>query len=195
MAGLARLPKPAPALRRTRRPFTPQEFLDLDDAAGWEMLDDGTLEERPMSVKSGWVTNRVVFTLMAAPGTQTRGVVISDTGLQIFPDRPSRIPRADCGFISFHRLDGGEDDGFLRRVPELLVEVVSPGDRFERLEGKVAEYLAAGVSTVWVVRPLTRSVDVCRSDGTVIHLAGSDVIGGDSFLPDFRTPVSAFFPE
>jgi Uma2 family endonuclease len=158
------------------------------------MLDDGTLEERPMSVNSDWVTNNVIGQLWSFVAPRQLGVVLGQTGLQIFPGRPRRIPRADTGFISAARIAASGDDGYLRVVPELLVEVVSPGDRFERLEAKVAEYLAVGVGTVWVVRPLTRSVDVYRADGTMTHLAGDTVITGDDFLPGFAVPIAAFFP-
>jgi Uma2 family endonuclease len=112
--------------------------------------------------------------------------------MQVFPDRPRRIPRADSGFISRDRLPSPER-GYLHVVPEILVEVVSPHDTVEELDAKVREYLGVGAELVWVAKPDSRSVEVYRRDGTRAYLSQDDELTGEHVLPEFRVPVSQLF--
>lgn len=48
-------------------------------------------------------------------------------------------------------------------VPDLAVEVLSPNDTFGGVRERVAEYLAAGVETVWLLYPLTQEGEVCTN--------------------------------
>ena len=195
MPGMATFapPRPSAPLRRTICTYTPEEFLAMEDGVAYEMFEDGTLQERDMSVKSESVAYAVGSELRQFVTPRQLGVVLGQSGLQIFKDRPRRIPRPDTGFISKGRLPGGAGDGHLQTVPELLVEVVSKRDEFEAVEAKIEEYLAAGVSVVWLVKPRSKTVDVWRADGSVTHLKGDDEITGDDFLPGFAVKVSAFF--
>jgi Uma2 family endonuclease len=53
-----------------------------------------------------------------------------------------------------------EKDGFIRSTPELIVEVLSPGNsRRERAE-KLADYQSFGVPEVWVVSPEALTFEV-----------------------------------
>ena len=50
-----------------------------------------------------------------------------------------------------------EEDGFVHSAPQLVAEVLSPG---ENLAQKLADYASLGVPEVWVVSPETRTVEV-----------------------------------
>lgn len=47
-------------------------------------------------------------------------------------------------------------DQVIREAPLLCIEVLSPEDRFGRVEEKVVDYLRMGVPTVWVIDPVER---------------------------------------
>ena len=168
----------------------------MEDAVAYEMLEDGTLQERNMGMKADEVAGCVNHALFAHVYDNHLGVLfLAGTGMQIFPDRPRRIPKPDVGFISKARLPGGEAvEGHLQAVPELLVEVVSKNDTVQEVEAKVAEYLAVGVSLVWVVKPDSRAVEVWRADGSFTRLTANDTITGEDVLPGFSAPVRSFFP-
>lgn len=66
--------------------------------------------------------------------------------------------------------------------PLLCIEVLSPEDSFSSLRTRVRDYLAMGVSEVWVVDPKTRTVTVSRGALTEEHATGAVTVPG--------TPVS-----
>jgi Uma2 family endonuclease len=184
-----------PARLHRRRTYTPEQFLEMEDAVAYEMLDDGTLQERTMGMESDAIAGQFVRLLGNEVYPRKLGVVLgASTGLQIQPERPRRIPRADAGFVSADRLPGGKPElGHLHAVPNLLIEVISPGDKLDAIELKVQEYLSAGVDIVWVVRPRSRTIEIWRRDGTFSRLAGDDEISGEDAVPGFRARVSEFF--
>ncbi|MFN0096046.1 MAG: Uma2 family endonuclease [Dehalococcoidia bacterium] len=188
-------PRPAPPPKRTRRSYTPEEFLRLEDPIRWEMLDDGTLQERNMGMRSDEVSGAAIELLRGFVYPRKLGVVFGGgTGLQIFAGRPLRVPRADAGFISANRLPGGGAfEGHLQAVPDLLVEVVSPRDTVQDVENKVKEYLSAGVRLVWVLKPHAETLDVYRSDGTFARLTAQDTLSGGDVLPGFEVTVARLF--
>ena len=188
--------RPARTRARPRaRTYTPEEFEALEDSVAYELRADGTLEERCMSWKSETVVAKATFLLLQNDEHQQYGVVASSgLGLQIFTDRPRRIPRADFTWVARARVpEGGPGDGFLRIAPDLVGEVVSPGDKAVGLDRKVQEYLSAGVRLVWVIYPDTRSVWVFRASSGADYLGPGDTLSGEDVVPGFAVPVSALF--
>jgi Uma2 family endonuclease len=51
----------------------------------------------------------------------------------------------------------------LTAPPFLCIEVLSPEDRMSRIEIRIADYLAMGVSYVWVLDPQTRQAYVATA--------------------------------
>jgi Uma2 family endonuclease len=56
------------------------------------------------------------------------------------------------------------DDTFTE-PPFLCIEILSPDDAFVELQAKVREYLAFGVSYVWIVDPVTSTGQIHTSSG------------------------------
>jgi Uma2 family endonuclease len=114
----------------------------------------------------------------------------------MFADDPGRVVFPDGCYFS--RETFREEDipprGWCRVAPDLVVEVVSPGDNAAAVRAKVRDYLAAGVGLVWVAYPDTRHVDIFRPDGTALTVQGAGVITGEDVIPGFSCPVDEFFP-
>ena len=55
----------------------------------------------------------------------------------------------------------------IRKPPVLVVEVLSSDDRAGELEEKIGDYLAFGISYVWIINPETRRAYVHTSSGTL----------------------------
>ena len=184
-----------PAKVRRPRVFTPAEFERLEDSVAYELRDDGTLEERHMGMKSDWIASRVITRLNLHDADEERAFINGGgTGLQVFEGRPRRIPRADVVYILRRRLPQGQpQDGFLTIVPDLVSEVVSPGDNARDLNNKVHEYLDAGVRLVWVVYPDTRTVEVFGAGGHRATLGPDDTLTGGDVVPGFPVKVAELF--
>jgi Uma2 family endonuclease len=67
----------------------------------------------------------------------------------------------------------------------------------DEVEGKVTEYLGAGIPIVWVVSPKTQTVRIHRPQTSprdpVSRLGSDDLIDGEDISPGFSCPVRDFF--
>lgn len=78
--------------------------------------------------------------------------------------------------------------------PDLAAEVVSPHELAAEVAEKVEEYLAAGISLVWVIHPELQTVEIHRRDGSVTKLHKNDELAGEDALAGFRCKVADLFP-
>ena len=76
-------------------------------------------------------------------------------------------------------------------VPDLAVEILSPGTAHKDREVKRKEYAIAGVAEYWIIDPEARTVDIYESGK---HFAGDDVLISDLF-PGFSMPLAELFAE
>lgn len=174
--------------------LTPEDVLALPDAVAYE-LDDGRLVERDMSIDSSSVGANLHILVGYYAKSQSLGKTFaSDLGLRIFRDRPNKFRRPDVCFYRFSRLRADMKPlGFMEIPPDLVAEVVSPGDSYYEVDRKVVEYLQAGVQLVWVLNPSIRTVHIYRSDGSFQLLQDHDFLDGEEPLPGFRCQVSELF--
>ena len=172
--------------------MTPEEFLDLEDSAGLELVD-GCPVERNVSVDSSDVGGEMFLLMRTHVRAKKLGRAFGpDLGIRIFPDRRD-VRKADISFIKADRAPT-EDSGYLEMAPDLVVEVNSPNDKSKNVREKVQLWLNAGVATVWVVEPTSKEVTVYRRGETpTVFSAESESTGGDS-LPGFSCKVALFFP-
>ena len=177
------------------RRITPDDLLQMDELGRYEALIDGVLMERNVSYLSSYTGYEFNGRIRNHVHEHRLGYGFqSDCGLLIFPWAPGLVRFADGGFIS-HSRGARPDRGHLSVAPDLVVEVVSRGDRAEELEMKCSDYLRAGVREVWVAYPRTRHVVVWRTDGSAISLSSDAMLEGGSALPGFSCRVGDLFLE
>lgn len=100
----------------------------------------------------------------------------------------------DVCFISYARLPkGAVPDGPLEVVPELVVEVRSPSDRWTDVVGKAIEYLNAGVTAVVILDPKSESAAVYRTDTRDDIFEKAETLVVPDVLPGLAVPVAKFF--
>ena len=78
-------------------------------------------------------------------------------------------------------------------VPDLAVEIVSPSDTYGSVREKALEWLEAGARMVWVVDPLSRTVEVYSPGQESVTRTVADTLDGADVLPGFSLPVRALF--
>jgi Uma2 family endonuclease len=108
---------------------------------------------------------------------------------------PDTVRGADIAYYSYSRLPRGPfpRNTYLAVVPELIVEVRSPDDRWSRIHRKVGEYHDGGVNVVVVLDPPTTTAIVYRADQPPQTFAADDELVLPDVLGDFRVPLRRFF--
>lgn len=112
-----------------------------------------------------------------------------DSGFKIASD-PDTVRGADVAFVSRDRMAAPPPRGYPALPPDLVAEVLSPGDRPGEVLEKVAEWLKAGTRLVWVIDPDRRQVTVYRQNRSVSLLRPEDVLDGEDVLPGFSLPLA-----
>ena len=95
----------------------------------------------------------------------------------------------DVAFVSRERLPDPEPTGYAALAPDLVVEVLSPGDRPGETLAKVGDWLNAGTRLVWVVDPVRRQTHVYRQDGS--EALAAETLDGEDVVPGFTCPLGA----
>ena len=106
---------------------------------------------------------------------------------------PDSVRGADVAYISNERFSQVQSRSYLDVAPELIVEVLSPDDRWSDIMDKLAEYFAIDVQVVWIADPKHQQVFVYRSLTEIERFTADDELPGEPVLTDFKVPVSEFF--
>jgi Uma2 family endonuclease len=180
-------------MTKTLQRSTANELFEMPyDGFRYELVKG---ELRKMS-PSGGEHGAVVWNLssLLAPHVNNLGQGFgAETGFKIASD-PDTVRAAGIAFVRRERIpETGIPKNFWPLAPDLVVEVVSPGDTYNEVEEKVEEWLAAGVRAVWVCNPNRRGVSVYRSMTDVTRLSEGDELDGGEVVPGFRCKVSEIF--
>jgi Uma2 family endonuclease len=117
----------------------------------------------------------------------------AETGFKIASD-PDTVRAADVAFVRRERIpETGIPKNFWQTAPDLVVEVVSPGDTYSEVEEKIGDWLNAGVRAVWIVNPKQPTVAVYYSMTDVTRLSEGDELDGGDVVPGFRCKVAEIF--
>jgi Uma2 family endonuclease len=184
---------------QTKTALTGDDLLGLPTGMGkrYELIEGELVTMTPAGYRHGVVALQIGFLLKNYNAPHKIGTLCgAETGFYTRGDDKT-VRALDAAFIAYTKLSAGSlPDGFLRIAPDLVVEVVSPGDRAGEIEQKTQEWLDFGVPLVWVVYPETQHVHVYagRHDQPRI-LTAEDAINGGDVLPGFEVPVRAFFQD
>lgn len=156
-------------------------------------LVDGVLVEKAMSTASSLLTTVIIQGIWNFIEQEKLGIVLGADGMiRTFPGQV-RIP--DASFISWDRYPGEEvpDEGISSIVPNLAVEVLSPGNTKAEMDRKLRDYFAAGVELTWVIDPKTQTAKSYTSPDEVKQIGKTGSLDGGSVLPGFRLPLKQLF--
>jgi Uma2 family endonuclease len=121
------------------------------------------------------------------------GTVLGGEAGIIIRRGPDTVRGADVAYISNERLAQAAPEGYLDVAPELIVEIVSPNDRWTDITAKLEDYFSIGVELVWVVDPQRRRVSCYRGPTELALLGPGDTLTAEPMLPGFELSVSELF--
>lgn len=175
--------------------ITVEELLHIpDDGLRRELVRGELRTMTPAGHPHGRMAMRVGWQLARHVEENGLGVVYAaETGFILSRD-PDTVRAPDAAFVRRERVEEvGDAAGFWPEAPDLAVEVVSPGDAYAEVEGKVAEWLRAGSRMVIVVDPTNRTVRVHRPPAEAATLVEGGEIDGADVVPGWRLPVRELF--
>ena len=157
-------------------------------------LIDGTLVEKAMSYEASVVAVAIIRILGLFVSKYRLGLT---SGADGFFKLQSSTRGPDVAFVARDRLPGGvfPSQVYPQITPNLVVEVLRPGNTKAEMARKRLEYFHAGVQVVWMVDCTNRSVAVFTSPTDVIVLGEEEVIDGGEAVPGFVSRVGDFFVD
>lgn len=120
-------------------------------------------------------------------------VYAAETGF-LLSRNPDTVRAPDFAFIQASRVTPQTQAPMWNPViPDLVVEVVSSGDRAKDVADKIQMWLDAGVRLLWAVYPSPNEVIEHRPNQPPHTLASHATLDGAEVVPGFTLPVSRIF--
>jgi len=181
--------------RSEERLMTGEELFRRPDLNPCELVNGRVVPLSPAGAIHGKVELRLGSKLLTYADESGRGLAMSgEVGIWIRRD-PDTVRGADLLFISRERYARRGTSGFLDVAPELVIEILSPTDRWSEVVEKIADYFAAGVNRVWVVDPTRRRVSSYGSSTEIRYFEIGGILTDEELLPGFGVQTSDLFRE
>lgn len=169
------------------------QFLSLPEAKpALEYIDGKVVQKvspkRTHSILQMLLGSRIVeFVLPRSLGFVYTELRCTFSGRSLVPDlcfiAQGRIPRGEGG-------DLAED---IRLAPDLMIEIISPGQTIKDLSARLRWCVEQGVRLGWLIQPTKRRVYVFRPDHPESMLELGDSLSGEDVLPGFNLPLNELF--
>jgi Uma2 family endonuclease len=149
--------------------FTLEEFLALPQGdIIYELIDGEAVpkfqndEMAPKFFHSS-ITG-ALFILLSA-WAQGKGRVVIEWAIKLTRNQQDWVPVPDLTYISYSRLSADWlQDEACPVVPELVIEIISPGQTFGEMTEKATDYLKAKVQRVWIIDPRAKTITIFYPD-------------------------------
>jgi len=170
--------------------------LPMGNGSRYELVHGELKTMAPAGFDHGEVTLLAAARLLNFVRPRRLGRVCgAETGF-LLHRQPDHVRAADAAFITAVRLPLSRRlKGFSEIAPDLVVEVVSPSDRWTDVAAKAVDWLEHGVSVVWILDPETRTAQIWRATGVVDRRGNDEEIDAEPVIPGFRCATSEMFPD
>ncbi len=179
--------------------WTTRDLNAMPDDGGWkryEIIDGELFVTRAPHIRHQGAAGKLHVRLENWSEMTGLGSTFQAPGV-IFTPTDAVIP--DVVWISRERLANGIDEaGHLIVAPEIVIEVLSPGDLNEQRdkEIKLKLYSLHGVQEYWIVNWQLKTLEIYRRTEAQLHLVAT-LLDGDMLtsplLPGFSTAIAQIF--
>jgi Uma2 family endonuclease len=175
--------------------MTAEEFRLMPDNGKRMELVRGVPVEMSLPIpRHGQIYTKTIRLLGNFADDQNLGHVISDDAGVITERGPDTVRGPDISYYSYDRVPRGPLPlGYLDVVPDAVVEVRSPSDRWKDIRNKVNEFLNAGVRLVCILDEQTGTAHVNPVDRPSFLVPADGELDLSEVLPGFRVPLRRFF--
>jgi len=165
-----------------------------NDGKRYELVRGELRTMSPPSFRHAEIAGNFYAPLCAYARANNLGRVgVGDPGFMLARD-PDLVLAPDVAFIRAGRLaPGAKAEGFLPGAPDLVVEVVSPGDTADEVAEKVEDWLSLGSRMVVAISDRRRTVIVHRPGQPPRVLRGEEIFDCEDVVPGFRLPSPEIF--
>lgn len=129
---------------------------------------DGEVQERNLGTQTHSLVQKMIAAIFFNHRKDWRLRSLTEQRVQVSATR-FRIPD-----VSVVRSDAPIEP-ILQTAPVLCVEVLSPEDRFSRVQARVQEYQRMGVGHMWVIDPESREIWTAEGMAGLVPLEGTEV--------------------
>lgn len=173
--------------------ITGDELLEMGDIGPAELIDGKIVYLSPTGKRHGSLEYKIAKALDNFVESRGLGeIFVGEPGIYIRHD-PDRVRAADVVFISNERAALDQSEGYFQVAPELVVEVISPTDRWEDMNEKLGDYFSIGVERVWICEPKRKDILVYRAPQEFIKVESNDILRGEGVLDGFELPLNKLF--
>jgi len=173
--------------------ITGKALGEMGDIGPCELVEGRIVKTSFATMLQGRLLTRILRYVGNFVEAQNLGeVMVGEVGLYTQHD-PDTVRAADLLFISHERLAKATPGGFLDVAPELIVEILSPSDRWVDVRKKLREYFEIGVMVVLVVEPEEQVISIYRSTTDVQELSLKDMLNIEDVLPGFTLVLADLF--
>ena len=159
----------------------------------FELERGEVLEMPPPGKYHGFVCGNISAILWHFAASRGRGYVCTNDAGVIVDSDPDTVCGPDVTFYEDAQTSDNMDRQYAADPPLLAVEVMSPTDRINRVNIRIAQLLSRGVRMVWVIDPEARDVSVYTSGHDPLLLTGDDTLTAEELLPGVSIPVRDLF--
>ncbi len=181
-------------MSRATRKLTLAEFLQMPESSDHtELIDGEIIPKVSPKYKHSLSQLRLLLGLNQWCEQKQYGRVLTEWAVILQRQGQDWVPVPDLTYVSYERLPADwEEDTPCPVLPELVIEIISPGQSFGEMTQKATDYLQAGVSLVWVVDNQAQSVTAFGAN-ELPQTFWSDRIISDDLLPGLEIAVADLF--
>lgn len=179
---------------QAKNELTLQEFINLSPGEGditYELVDGQAIPK--MSPKKFHSKLTRVLLNLIEQCCEGQGEVCPELAVALTRRGLDWMPIPDILYISNGRLPlDWDQEGACSVPPDLVIEIISPGQTFGQMTAKAKDYLDAKVLRVWVVDSQARSITVFYPDAAPQTYMGEELLK-DSLFEGLEFTVEQVF--
>ncbi len=165
-----------------------------DDGKLRELVDGQIVEWDVTTQRHGFLETALAAELRAFVRQHRLGKISSGEGMVRILGSEHDARGADIAFFRRGNLPRDLDAAATITVPDLVVEIVSPSDRADRVLDKVEDWLRAGVRLLWYINPATEVTTVYRGN-QISHVTADEPLDGGDVLPGLQLRLRDLLDE